>query len=88
MANGLDLGEGIELSATTTRLSVKNNVFNRHIIRFIGLLSRRTLKPHDRRKIEVERTLDAGVFEINSMTGRVDIIGDGERHNAFNLSRR
>ena len=88
--DGLELVEGgLELSTSTTRLSVKNNgdVQSDAIIRFIGP----AVTPYVENKttgerIEVERTLDEGeVLEINSMTGRVDIIGDDERHNAFNF---
>jgi hypothetical protein len=88
--DGLELPEeGIELSATTTKLMVYNNgdVQSDAIIRFIGP----AVTPYIENlttgeRIEVERTLDEGeVLEINSMTGRVDIIGDGERHNAFNF---
>jgi hypothetical protein len=88
--DGLELVEGgLELSTSTTRLSVKNNgdVQSDAIIRFIGP----AVTPYIENlttgeRIEVDRTLDEGeVLEINSMTGRVDIIEDDERHNAFNF---
>lgn len=86
---GLEIPEeGIELSTTTTKLIVHNNgdVQSDAIIRFIGP----AVTPYVENKttgerIEVDRTLTEGdVLEINSQTGRVDIIDGETRHNAFN----
>jgi hypothetical protein len=87
---GLEIPEeGIELSTTTTKLMVYNNgdVQADAIIRFIGpavtpYIENKTTGE----KIEVDRTLTEGdVLEINSQTGRVDIVEDETRHNAFNF---
>lgn len=87
---GLELPEdGIELSATTTKLMVYNNgdVQADAIIRFIGpAVTPYVENTTTGERIEVDRTLDEdAVLEISSVTGRVDIIEDGERHNAFNF---
>ena len=87
--DGLELPEdGIELSATTTKLMVYNNgdVQSDAIIRFVGpAVTPYVENQTTGERIEVDRELDEGdVLEINSETGRVDIIDVDGRHNAFN----
>jgi hypothetical protein len=81
--------EGVEFSATSAQRSKINNgdKWADAIIRFIGgadnpYVSNTTTGE----RLVVERTIpETSTLEINSATGRVDIIDyDGTRHNAFN----
>ena len=79
---------GVEFSTAENKLTVNNNgdIHADAVVRFIGP----AVTPYIENKttaqrIEVDRTLESGdILEINSATGRVDIIDSVGRHNAFN----
>ena len=88
--SGLEWVEGgIEFSTAENELMLRNNgdVEADTAIRFTGPAATPRIENRTTGEvIEVDRTIDAGdVLEINSATGRVDIINDEGRHNAFNF---
>jgi hypothetical protein len=87
---GLEWVEGgLEFSTAENELQIINNgdVEADTVIRFAGPAATPRIENRTTGEvIEVERTIDVGdVLEINSATGRVDIINDDGRNNAFNF---
>ena len=81
--------DGLEFSTAEERLEVYNtgDIGADAVVRFVGpAITPYVENTTTSQRIEADRTLDAGdVLEINSATGRVDIIDAlGDRHNAFN----
>ncbi len=80
---------GIEFSIAENALSITNpcDIDADTVIRFVGPAKTPYVYNHTTgEKIEVDREIKAGdTMEINTATGRVDIIDETGRYNAFNF---
>lgn len=88
--DGLEwVADGLEYSTAENELQILNrgDVEADTVIRFTGPAATPRIENRTTGEIiEVDRTIDVGdVLEINSVTGRVDIISNDGRHNAFNF---